>query len=53
MSFSGGVTASFSMIAFSKDVCTRKVTIFGTKVGRWGLLILLFTMFYTCEGIYT
>jgi len=31
MFFEGGRTASFSMIAFTEDICVRKTRIFGTK----------------------
>jgi predicted dehydrogenase len=31
MSFEGGLTASFSMIAFTEEICIRKTRIFGTK----------------------
>jgi len=29
--FEGGLTATFSMVAFSEDICIRKTKIFGTK----------------------
>ena len=32
MQFSNGVTASFTMIAFSKEICVRKTRIYGTLV---------------------
>jgi len=31
MSFEGGATASFTMIAFSEEICVRKTRIFGTR----------------------
>lgn len=31
MQFEGGSTATFTMIAFSKDICERKTRIYGTK----------------------
>ncbi len=32
MQFEGGATVSFSMVAFTKKICARKVHIFGTMV---------------------
>lgn len=34
MEFEGGVTAAFSMVAFSEEICKRKTTIYGSKVGK-------------------
>ncbi|XP_069774747.1 putative oxidoreductase YteT isoform X2 [Narcine bancroftii] len=31
MEFEGGVTAAFTMVAFTEKLCTRKITIYGTK----------------------
>lgn len=31
MEFEGGVTAAFSMVAFSEEICKRKTTIYGSK----------------------
>uniref|UniRef100_A0A3P8T6U4 Zgc:154075 n=1 Tax=Amphiprion percula TaxID=161767 RepID=A0A3P8T6U4_AMPPE len=31
MEFEGGVTAAFSMVAFSEEICIRKTTIYGSK----------------------
>lgn len=33
MEFEGGVTAAFSMVAFTEEICKRKTTIHGSKVG--------------------
>lgn len=33
MEFEGGVTAAFSMVAFTKEICQRKTTIYGSMVG--------------------
>lgn len=48
--FEQGKTASFSMIAFTKEVCTRKTRIFGTRgqLEGDGRLITLFD-FNTCQ----
>lgn len=36
MEFEGGVTAAFSMVAFTKEMCQRKTTIYGSMVGlKW------------------
>ncbi|KAM7404479.1 hypothetical protein PAMP_011823 [Pampus punctatissimus] len=32
MEFEGGVTAAFSMVAFTEEMCKRKTTIYGSKV---------------------
>ncbi len=34
MEFEGGVTAAFSMVAFTEEMCKRKTTIYGSKVGE-------------------
>lgn len=34
MEFEGGVTAAFSMVAFTEEICKRKTTIYGSKVGK-------------------
>lgn len=34
MEFEGGLTAAFSMVAFTEDICKRKTTIYGSKVQR-------------------
>lgn len=34
MEFEGGVTAAFSMVAFTEEICQRKTTISGSKVGK-------------------
>uniref|UniRef100_A0A3B3UMN4 Zgc:154075 n=1 Tax=Poecilia latipinna TaxID=48699 RepID=A0A3B3UMN4_9TELE len=31
MEFEGGLTAAFSMVAFTEDICQRKTTIYGSK----------------------
>ncbi|XP_067873328.1 putative oxidoreductase YteT isoform X2 [Heterodontus francisci] len=31
MEFEGGVTAAFTMVAFTEKLCSRKITIYGTK----------------------
>ncbi|XP_010873960.2 uncharacterized protein zgc:154075 [Esox lucius] len=31
MEFEGGLTAAFSMVAFTKDICNRRTTIYGSK----------------------
>ncbi|XP_057685854.1 uncharacterized protein zgc:154075 isoform X3 [Corythoichthys intestinalis] len=31
MEFEGGLTAAFSMVAFTEDICKRKTTIYGSK----------------------
>ncbi|XP_030624632.1 uncharacterized protein LOC115807665 [Chanos chanos] len=31
MEFEGGLTAAFSMVAFTKEICQRKTTIYGSK----------------------
>lgn len=36
MEFEGGLTASFSMVAFTEEICKRKTTIYGSKVGLEG-----------------
>lgn len=33
MEFEGGLTAAFSMVAFTEQMCQRKTTIYGSKVG--------------------
>lgn len=33
MEFEGGVTAAFTMVAFTEKLCDRNMTIYGTKVG--------------------
>lgn len=40
MEFEGGLTAAFSMVAFSEEMCKRKTTIYGSKVGLEGMLIV-------------
>lgn len=32
MEFEGGLTASFTMVAFTEEICNRKTTIYGSKV---------------------
>lgn len=32
MQFTGGATASLSMIGFTESICAREVNVFGTKV---------------------
>lgn len=32
MQFTGGATASLSMIGFTESVCAREVNVFGTRV---------------------
>lgn len=39
MEFEGGLTAAFSMVAFTEEMCKRKTTIYGSKVGPEGLWI--------------
>lgn len=34
MEFEGGVTAAFTMVAFTEEMCHRKTTIYGSKVGK-------------------
>lgn len=34
MEFEGGVTAAFTMVAFTEEICQRKTTIYGSKVAR-------------------
>lgn len=34
MEFEGGLTATFSMVAFTEEVCLRKTSIHGSKVGH-------------------
>ena len=33
MEFEGGLTAAFSMVAFTESICQRRTTIYGSKVG--------------------
>lgn len=40
MQFTGGATASLSMIGFTESICAREVNVFGTKV-RVGSFIFL------------
>lgn len=37
MEFEGGLTAAFSMVAFTEKLCERKTTIYGSKVGLEGI----------------
>lgn len=37
MEFEGGLTAAFSMVAFTESICQRKTTIYGSKVGLEGI----------------
>lgn len=37
MEFEGGLTAAFSMVAFTEEICKRKTTIYGSKVGLQGM----------------
>lgn len=39
MEFEGGLTAAFSMVAFTEEMCKRTTTICGSKVGLEGLWI--------------
>lgn len=32
MEFEGGLTAAFTMVAFTEEICLRKTSIFGSKV---------------------
>lgn len=32
MEFEGGVTAAFTMVAFTEEICQRKTSIYGSKV---------------------
>lgn len=34
MEFEGGLTAAFTMVAFTEEICLRKTSIFGSKVGK-------------------
>lgn len=34
MEFEGGLTAAFSMVAFTEEICLRKTSIYGSKVGK-------------------
>lgn len=34
MEFEGGVTAAFTMVAFTEEICQRKTSIYGSKVAR-------------------
>lgn len=34
LEFEGGVTAAFTMVAFTEEICQRKTTIYGSKVAR-------------------
>lgn len=34
MEFEGGLTAAFSMVAFTEEICKRKTTIYGSKVRK-------------------
>lgn len=34
MEFEGGLTAAFTMVAFTEEICRRKTTIYGSKVGK-------------------
>lgn len=35
MEFEGGLTAAFTMVAFTEEICQRKTTIYGSRVGPW------------------
>lgn len=34
MEFEGGLTAAFTMVAFTEEICLRKTSIYGSKVGK-------------------
>ena len=47
MQFTGGATASLSMIGFTESVCAREVNVFGTRVIK--MSSLPFTSVVICK----
>lgn len=53
MEFEGGLTAAFTMVAFTEEICKRRTSIHGSKVGLQAHLCQHFSTLMTVRGCNT